>query len=557
VEKYQVAFRDKLLLIGVIALILIIPGITAFAKATGSLYVTVTPSEAEVYIDGKFIGKASPSLFVQEIDSGQHTLRIAKTDYEIYKEQIIIIANEVTKLQIHLTRQKGTITVLSEPIEASVHLDGSYKGKTPLTIKDVDVGTHQIVIAMKGYALWVKEILVSSKKVSSVEAKLIVRTLEISSEPSGANVYINEELKGKTPLKIKFMKAGSYTVKWSAENCLPVWDHIRITHKQQKLSLHAHMQEIISIDLQAGLRGEYYNLSQFDREPSKFPKKPDLIRMDKNIDFNWKEGSPDPVISPDYFGVRWTGFIYIPTPGTYKFKVWRDRACWVWFDNKLIFDAWLGWNINNWIDFEYCFEEAGWHPLKLEFYEREGKARITLKWQPPGENSFEVIPSSCLKIPPKELRTLIDSTIITMNGRHEKGIPTGIILEPGQSAKVSYISGRITYYHSLTTDESAPIWGLPIEKIRPEVIPKFPYAKKGIWPFGVLILLGPVGTDLVYSFQKDNDEVVVKNTTSKSQEIRLFYHDFVYRGLFAGGFSDNEGKVNFLVKKLPTERTAQ
>jgi len=1174
-KRRRVIFRGNLLFIGVIALILTIPGITAFAKATGSLYVTVTPSEAEVYIDGKLIGKASPSLFVQEIDSGQHILQIAKTDYEIYKEQIIIIANEVTKLQIHLTRQRGTITVLSEPIEASVYLDGSYKGKTPLTIKDVDVGTHQIVIAMKGYALWVKEILVSSKKVSSVEAKLIVRTLEISSEPSGTNVYINEELRGKTPLKIEFMEAGTYTIKWDKEDYLPVWKDIAITPDQQQVSLDTkliYMWGAIFIDSQpseadvyidgkyvgktpleqilkigdhflevtkfgysphwrshlilkpeefipfqiklrkqsetswlmsrgnpshtgyttqeitppltlawqlnvrscsppavnngvmylvirggehhyicaldaasgsiiwkykvdnpeknfppavangivyitaykptgvymkytsyiyaldvnngsliwkkklgeksgvltaiannalyidtpgmlyaldsatgsviwqykhpywiefsspitaykdvilgmtekisrgtwikelyalkakdgsllwkrdletgqlalplvaddniiyaiyywghvwaysikdgsliweykfperaricsqavangkiyfgsrpyvyalnaktgtliwktniednippawrelifsgassdkiitsltlarnviygtyytairgavffaldtesgnciwtyetsiggnpptispviandfiytgfsgelyafqgltdifelspldyitsqwdeygpglqnnwspdqseelwgrkvgyisyafiipkiqpavkefeitallsselknitasrsatqyssdvtllindteigtkniipdngqgenyswiipasqikkgkniltfrvkenaqhknglviytrqpiqlrtlvegrkstvkkvkkvkpkpseinkqetlSGLTGKYFNLLGFHGKPLKFPEKPDLSRVDKTIDFNWEGGRPDPAISSDYFGIRWTGFIYIPTSDIYKFKVWRDDGCRLWFDNKLIFDAWYEGDWDHWIDFEHHFEKTGWHSFKLEFYEIAGGARITLKWQPPEKDTFEIIPSSHLKPSAED----IDSTIITMNGREKKGIPTGIILEPGQSAKISYISGKII--SNTKTGFSVPIWGVPIEKTDSGWIPLMLYAKKGIWTNAVVVLLGPVGTDFVYPFQKDSYEVVVENTTSKSEEIRLFFHDA------KGYFQDNEGDVKFLVEKIPTERTAQ
>ena len=73
-----------------------------------------------------------------------------------------------------------------------------------------------------------------------------------------------------------------------------------------------------------------------------------------------------------------------------------------------------------------------------------------------------------------------------------------------------------------------------------------PYAKEGIWTNAIVVLLGPVGTKLIYPFRKDNHEVVVKNTTSKSLEIRLFFHDA------PGFFQNNDGDAKFLVEKLPT-----
>jgi len=177
----------------------------------------------------------------------------------------------------------------------------------------------------------------------------------------------------------------------------------------------------------SGLKGEYFNLSQFYGKPSKFPEEPNLSRIDKTIDFNWERGRPDPTISSNYFGIRWTGLIYISASGIYKFKVWRDDGCRLWFDNKLVFDTWYEGDWNHWIDFEYHFGKTGWHPFKLEFYEIADGARITLEWRPPGEDSFEVIPSSCLGTSTEE----IDSVVITMNGPEEKGISTGIILKPG------------------------------------------------------------------------------------------------------------------------------
>ncbi|MDI6720218.1 MAG: PEGA domain-containing protein [Methanomicrobiales archaeon] len=46
----------------------------------------------------------------------------------------------------------GTIKVTSTPWGASVYLDGTYRGSTPLNITDVPVGKHEVRLSMPDYA---------------------------------------------------------------------------------------------------------------------------------------------------------------------------------------------------------------------------------------------------------------------------------------------------------------------------------------------------------------------------------------------------------------------
>ena len=39
---------------------------------------------------------------------------------------------------------KGTVTIISVPMEAEVYFDGVLQGKTPLTIKDILIGEHKL-----------------------------------------------------------------------------------------------------------------------------------------------------------------------------------------------------------------------------------------------------------------------------------------------------------------------------------------------------------------------------------------------------------------------------
>ena len=58
-----------------------------------------------------------------------------------------------------------------------------------------------------------------------------------------------------------------------------------------------------------GLKAEYFNNDSLAGTPS-------IVRVDKQIDFDWNSTSPDPsMLDPKAFSVRWTGTIQAPAPG--------------------------------------------------------------------------------------------------------------------------------------------------------------------------------------------------------------------------------------------------
>ena len=54
-------------------------------------------------------------------------------------------------------------------------------------------------------------------------AGCVERTIEVTSSPSGALVYLNDEEVGRTPLRVPFMYYGVYDVRLEAEGHKPLW----------------------------------------------------------------------------------------------------------------------------------------------------------------------------------------------------------------------------------------------------------------------------------------------------------------------------------------------
>ncbi|HEX3131076.1 MAG TPA: PQQ-dependent sugar dehydrogenase [Thermoanaerobaculia bacterium] len=96
-----------------------------------------------------------------------------------------------------------------------------------------------------------------------------------------------------------------------------------------------------------------------------------LTRVDPKIDFDWKQGSPAPGVSPDTFSVRWTGKLTAKVSGPHKFTLRADNAARLWLNGNLVAGR-------------VVLEAGRQYDLRVEYYENKGAAQVTLLWQGPG-----------------------------------------------------------------------------------------------------------------------------------------------------------------------------
>ena len=124
-----------------------------------------------------------------------------------------------------------------------------------------------------------------------------------------------------------------------------------------------------------GLLGEYFAGKQFNQVS--------LRRTDATVSFNWGAGSPGSALPADNFSARWTGWIEIPTTGTYTFFVTIDDGARLWIDGELLIDKWFD---NGGV--EYASPPvslgAGRVDIRIEYFEHAGAASIVFAWQGPG-----------------------------------------------------------------------------------------------------------------------------------------------------------------------------
>ena len=118
-------------------------------KETTSLYVTTFPSGADVYIDGKHIGKTPISG--KDIEQGEHTVKIEKESYNPYEKIYTFGSDNIELNNIQLSKATTPLYITTTPKDADVYIDGKHIGKTPISGKEIEQGKHTVKIEKEEY----------------------------------------------------------------------------------------------------------------------------------------------------------------------------------------------------------------------------------------------------------------------------------------------------------------------------------------------------------------------------------------------------------------------
>jgi hypothetical protein len=191
----------------------------------GSLQVITSPGGADVYVDGVFKGASATTI--GNLAAGKHFVLIKLAGYDEWTDTVEIMPNQVKILDITLKvrtdSNTGDIQVESVPPGAAVFLDGNYEGHTqnnnPLDITGVDAGTHIMSIRLENYQDYNSSVAVEAGQTTTVKAQLDPSlspgqsgTIQISSQPQGANIFIDNAYKGITPLTIPSVETGTHSL---------------------------------------------------------------------------------------------------------------------------------------------------------------------------------------------------------------------------------------------------------------------------------------------------------------------------------------------------------
>ena len=204
-----------------------------------------SPQGAQIWIDGEYSG-VTP--FRKRFDRpGSHTFKLSLNGYQTYQESFYISESRTIEVILEplavetpttLTTPTPTPTLVpyiyididSSPQGAQIWIDGEYSGVTPFRKRFDRPGSHTFKLSLNGYQSYQERFYISkSGTLKVILEPLAVETptppptptlvpyiyIDIDSSPQGAQIWIDDEYSGVTPLRKYFDRPGDHTFKLS------------------------------------------------------------------------------------------------------------------------------------------------------------------------------------------------------------------------------------------------------------------------------------------------------------------------------------------------------
>jgi len=164
------------------------------------------------------VKETMPGVWRVYLSVGTTLLTIQADGYvPIQDIRINLQPRQAKKLRVSGEQPKGTggLSIETDPPGASVSFNNiPIPGKTPLTLSDQPAGPHSVRIEKEGFRTVEETAIVEKDK--TVARRFILQRiyagLKVASDPSGAQVYLDGDLLGTTPLERSDLKPGEATL---------------------------------------------------------------------------------------------------------------------------------------------------------------------------------------------------------------------------------------------------------------------------------------------------------------------------------------------------------
>ena len=197
-------------------LLLSVVSSAVFAEVSSPTRVDIAsqPSGATVIVDGAERGLTPVTLF--DLKPGRHHVKFRLAGYEDRDRFYMLEVNRPLQQSVVMEPVSGILLLKSEPSECNITVDGISAGTTPRLITTLPVtDVHHVVLEKAGFRPAEFDVRFNGRKPVVREEKMLLDAgiLEISTDPSGAEVMVNGVPRGHSPVIVRDVPKGGAVVK--------------------------------------------------------------------------------------------------------------------------------------------------------------------------------------------------------------------------------------------------------------------------------------------------------------------------------------------------------
>jgi len=175
----------------------------------GTVKIISNPFGATIKLNGEEIGKTP--LNVKNKLIGDYTLELSKEGYGVLRKQVTISDLTITEINEQLSSGVN-VNFTTNPSNARLTIDSKFVGMTPYTGL-VNLGAHRIQISNGNLFTNIDETINITENQTAFTYNLTTKgkNLSITSNPVGAQVWLNNLYHGTTPIN-EYLEFGDYPI---------------------------------------------------------------------------------------------------------------------------------------------------------------------------------------------------------------------------------------------------------------------------------------------------------------------------------------------------------
>src|SRR6056297_1801902 len=169
-----------------------------------------------IYLDDENTGKKTPAT-LEEVSSGEHTITLQSGWFQPQSKKVTVEDAQTASVNFELEKAYANITVQTQP-PADILIDGERKGNGNWQGRLME-GIYTIKAEKDKYYSQSEQLKVTAGEEESVTFDLEGKTgkADVITTPIDADVYLDGEKQGNTPLTLKDLLIGEYDLKLKKE----------------------------------------------------------------------------------------------------------------------------------------------------------------------------------------------------------------------------------------------------------------------------------------------------------------------------------------------------
>ncbi len=136
------------------------PAATVDVPTAGTIYIDSNLKGAQVYVDGKAVGETPYTR--DDVSAGRHAIRVEKDGYQPFESDLRVRGGARAELNATLELLPGSLRIVSDVPGATVFIDRNYIGTTPVDVKAIAPGDHDLTVSAEGYDMHAETVNVTA-----------------------------------------------------------------------------------------------------------------------------------------------------------------------------------------------------------------------------------------------------------------------------------------------------------------------------------------------------------------------------------------------------------